>query len=99
MVKDGGIVTALDAKTGSEIYVERLGAPGSYHASPVAANGNIYFTSLNGVITVVKAGTSKWEVVAKNPQLDEHIAATPAIADNTLYVRTNKNLYAFGGKS
>jgi outer membrane protein assembly factor BamB len=99
MVKDGGIVTAVDAKTGSEIYVERLGAPGSYHASPVAANGNIYFTSLTGVITVVRAGTSKFEVVTKVPRLDEHIAATPAIADNTLYVRTNKSLYAFGRKN
>jgi outer membrane protein assembly factor BamB len=62
----------------------------------VAAGGNIYFTSLqDGVVTVLKAGASKPEVVAKNPPLGERVAATPAIADDTLYVRTAGNLYAF----
>src|SRR5262249_44814970 len=61
MVKDGGLVTAYDAKTGKELYVqERVVAPGSYYASPVAANGNIYFVSLEeGAITVLKAGSEK----------------------------------------
>jgi outer membrane protein assembly factor BamB len=97
LVKDGGLVTAFDAKTGDEIYVqERALAGGKYYASPVAANGNIYFTSLeDGVITVLKGGASKPEVVAKNPKLGERTAATPAIADNTLYVRTAGHLYAF----
>ena len=57
MVKDGGIVTAYDAKTGKEVYRKRAVAAGSYYASPVAANGHIYFTSLDdGVVTVLKAG-------------------------------------------
>ena len=42
MVKDGGIVTAYDAKTGNELYQKRAAATGSYYASPVAANGNVY---------------------------------------------------------
>ena len=63
---------------------------------PVAPNGHIYFTSLNdGVVTVLKAGTEKPEVVAKNPELGEKVAATPTIADDTLYVRTNGHFYAF----
>ena len=100
MVKDGGLVTAYDARTGQEIYVqERAAASGRYYASPVAANGNIYFTSLDdGVVTVLKAGTDKPEVVAKNPGLGERVAATPAIADNALYIRSDKHLYAFGDK-
>lgn len=99
MVKDGGIVTAYDAATGKEIYQKRAVAAGNYYASPVAANGNIYFTSLtNGVVTVLKAGTMAPEVVAENPPLDERTAATPAIADDTLYVRTAEHLYAFGAK-
>ena len=54
MARDGGLVSAYDVKTGAPIYVqERLGAEGSYYASPVAAEGNIYFTSLEGVITVL----------------------------------------------
>ena len=99
MVKDGGIVTAYDATTGKEIYQKRAVAAGNYYASPVAANGNIYFTSLtNGVVTVLKAGTAAPEVVAENPPLGERTAATPAIADDALYVRTAEHLYAFGDK-
>ena len=98
MVKDGGIVTGVDAKTGKALYMERLGAPGEYFASPVAANGNVYFASNQGVMTVLKVGPKDGKVIAKAPKLDEHIGATPAIADNALYVRTNKHLYAFAAR-
>ncbi len=95
MVKDGGIVTAYDAKTGDQVYQERAAAAGQYYASPVAANGHIYLTSLqDGVVTVMKASRKKPEVVATN-KLGERTAATPAIAGNTLLVRTDKHLYAF----
>jgi outer membrane protein assembly factor BamB len=96
MVKDGGIVTAYDVKTGEEVYQRRAVASGTYYASPVAANGNIYFASLqDGAITVLKAGEPSPMVVAQNPPLGERLAATPAIADNTLYIRTAEHLYAF----
>lgn len=99
MVKDGGIVTALDAQSGKELYMKRAVAAGSYYASPIAAGGHIYFVSLaDGAITVLKAGTKQPEVAAENPPLGERVAATPAIADNRLYVRTEKHLYAFGGE-
>jgi len=98
MVRDGGIVTAYDAKTGAEVYQGRVAAGGKYYASPVAANGHIYFTSLDGAVTVLKAGSKKPVVVARNPRLEERTAATPAIADDTLYVRTEKHLYAFAEK-
>jgi outer membrane protein assembly factor BamB len=100
MVKDGGLVTAYDAKTGKEIYVQERGlANGRYYASPVAANGLVYFTSLDdGTVTVLKAGTATPRVVAKNPKLGERVAATPAIADDTLYIRTEGHLYAFAEK-
>ena len=100
MVKDGGLVTAFDAKSGQPLYVqERVLPSGEYWASPVAANGYIYFVSLDdGAVTVLKAGTAKPEVVAQNPELGERIAATPAIADNSLYIRTDGHLYAFSEK-
>ena len=99
MVKDGGMVTAYDAKTGKEVYVqERALAAGKYYASPVAANGHIYFTSLDdGVITVLKAGRQAGRG-GEEPALGERMAATPAIADNTLYIRTAGHLYAFASK-
>lgn len=100
MVKDGGRVTAYDAKSGKPLYLqERVVADGQYWASPVAANGHIYFTALeDGTVTVLKAGSEKATVAAKNPPLGERVAATPAIADNALYIRTDKHLYCFGEK-
>jgi len=96
MVKDGGIVTAYDEKTGEEIYQKRAIASGSYYASPVAADGHIYFTSLaDGAVTVLAAGAAMPEIVAENPPLGERVSATPAIADDTLYLRTAGHLYAF----
>jgi outer membrane protein assembly factor BamB len=97
MVKDGGMVSAYDAKSGKDIYVqERIGTSGRYYASPVAANGHIYFASLEtGVVTVLRAGTPKLEIAFKSPKFEERIAATPAIADHCLYLRTATKLYAF----
>lgn len=95
MVKDGGIVVACDAETGDTAYQARVAASGRYYASPVAADGRIYFTSLEGSVTVLKAGSDKPVVVAKNPELGERCAATPAIADDTIYFRTATHLYAF----
>ena len=97
LVKDGGLVTAYDVKTGKDIYVqERAAAEGRYNASPVAANGYIYVTSFEeGIITVLKAGGPRPEVTARNDALGERVSATPAIADDTLYLRTAGHLYAF----
>lgn len=100
MVKDGGLCTAYDAKTGKEIYVQkRAAANGRYYASPVSANGNIYLVSLDdGTFTVLKAGADSPEVVAENPKLDEKTSATPAIVGDTIYVRTANHLWAFAEK-
>jgi outer membrane protein assembly factor BamB len=95
MVKDGGIVAACDPETGETVYQQRVAAGGRYYASPVAAGGHLYFTSLdNGVVTVLKAGSQKPVVEAQN-ELGERCAATPAIADDALYVRTEELIIAF----
>lgn len=97
MLKDGGFLTSYDAKSGDKVYVqERAAAESKYYASPVAANGHIYFTGLDdGVVTVVKAGETQPRVVATNPPLRERVAATPAIADDTIYIRSEGHLWAF----
>jgi outer membrane protein assembly factor BamB len=94
MVKSGGIVSCYQAEEGELLYSERIGTAGAYFASPVAVNGKILFTSRTGVITVVEAG-DQMNILTKN-DLDEVIAATPAIVDNKLYIRTANSLYAFG---
>ena len=49
----------------------------------------------DGAVTVFKSGSDKPTVVAKNPKLGERVSATPAVADNVLYLRTDSHLYAF----
>ena len=95
MCKNGGILTCLDANSGNIHYRERIkGAAGPYFASPVVSNGNIYFASANGKITVIRA-SNELEIVAQN-DLDEKIYATPAIIGDKIYVRTSEHLYAYG---
>ncbi len=96
MVQNGGILTALDARTGNVQKQGRLtGALGDYYASPVAAEGRIYLANNEGKLVVVKAGAD-WEVLAVN-DLGDEVYATPALAEDGLYVRTGKALYRFGG--
>lgn len=95
LLKDGGILTALDPATGEAEKVGRLrDAIDSYYASPVAGDGKIYTASETGMLSVIKAGT-EWRVMSTT-DLDESIYATPAIADDRIYVRTERSLYAFG---
>ena len=101
MVNDGGIVTALDPNTGEMLSQGRLnGAVDAYYASPVAADGKIYFVSELGLAAVVRPLDSgekspELDVVQVNP-LGESVYATPAIAPSRLYIRTVEALYAFG---
>jgi outer membrane protein assembly factor BamB len=96
-VQDGGRLTCWNAKSGETHYEqERLGAEGEYYASPIAANGHVYFSSGRGAVTVIEAGDT-FQIKARN-SLGEPIHATPAIVDNKLYVRTAERLWAFGVK-
>jgi len=98
MVKDGGIVTALDLGTGQLLKEGRAtGAVGKYYASPTAADGKIFVASVDGKVSVLKAG-AQWEVLGVN-DLDDDIHATPALAGGRIYVRTRGTLYCFGSSA
>ena len=94
MVNDGGIVTSLDPATGEVLEQGRLkGAVDHYYASPVAADGKIYFVSELGLVAVLEPGGSL-EVVAVS-DLDDLCYGTPAIEDGRIYLRTRSTLYCF----
>jgi outer membrane protein assembly factor BamB len=94
LVKDGGIFTSLDPKSGRVLKQGRLpGALDTYYSSPVAGAGHVYTISQSGKMTVLEAA-GEWEPVALN-DFEEECFATPAIAGDTLYVRTRAALYAF----
>ena len=95
LLKNGGIVTTLDPRTGEVLKSGRTkDAIDEYFASPVAADGKVFLLSHSGKVTVLEAGP-QWEVLAVN-DLDEPAQATPAIADGRIYIRTQKALYSFG---
>jgi outer membrane protein assembly factor BamB len=96
LVKDGGMVSCYDAKTGQPAYQqERLNALGSYYASPVAADGRVIVASLDGKVTVFAAGGDTPKILHQ-AEFNERIATTPALVENQLYLRTPTALYAFG---
>jgi outer membrane protein assembly factor BamB len=92
LVSDGGIASCLDAKTGKAHWTERLG--GGFSASPATAEGRIYFVSEAGVVFVIKAGTA-YQLLARN-ELGERSLASPALIDDSIFIRTEAHLWRIG---
>ena len=93
-ITDGGVATCMTADTGEIVWQERVG--GNFAASPVAANGRIYFVGDNAETTVIEAGP-EFKVLAKNP-LGEKVQASPAISRGQIFIRTEKNLFCIGNQ-
>jgi len=89
MVNDRGIVSAVEAKTGTIVWTNRI--PGEYTASPIAAGGRVYFFSEDGRTTVIQAGR-EFKVLAEN-KLGDGFMASPAIDGNALILRSRTHLY------
>jgi hypothetical protein len=79
------------ATTGDILWTERMGL---HHASPVSANGLVYFLNDDGVMHVVRAGP-KYELVARN-ELGEKAYASPALSDGHIFLRGFEHLYCIG---
>ena len=92
--QNNGVLICFRAKTGERVYRERIGSGGAFSASPIAADGKIYFTSEDGDIYVVKAGPN-YELLATNP-MGEVCMATPAVAKGRLFIRTTDHLFSIG---
>ncbi len=89
MVSDDGLATCLDAATGNRVWAERIG--GNYAASPIFADGRIYFCNQQGKTTVLKPGRS-FEVLATNT-LATGLMASPTVSGKALFLRTKTHLY------
>jgi outer membrane protein assembly factor BamB len=88
-VSDKGVGTCVDAHTGEEKWMARVG--GNYCSSPFAADGKIYFFSREGECVVLAAGP-EYRELARN-RLDGSVMASPAFADGAMFVRTEHALY------
>jgi outer membrane protein assembly factor BamB len=90
---NSGVLSAFNAKTGTPHYQnQRLESVPNMFASPVSAQGRIYFPGREGATLVLKAGPT-FEVLATNT-LDDGFDASPALAGNEIFLRGYKNLYA-----
>ena len=89
MVNDIGILSCLDARTGTTLWQARL--PGNYSASPVFADGRLYFQSEEGVTTIVVPGKEFRRLSAS--RLDGAMLATMAVSDGSIFIRTDTHLY------
>jgi outer membrane protein assembly factor BamB len=95
MVNDNGIVTTLNPETGAVLKQGRFtGALGAYYASPVAADGRLFFVSERGAVVILPPGGDLTPLAVND--LGEDCYATPAFADGRIYIRTTQGLYAFG---
>ena len=88
-ISDNGVASCVNAKTGEQHWMERLG--GNYSASPIYANDRVLFLSENGVATWVKLG-SEFSVLGTN-EVSGRTFATPAFSNGAMYLRTDEHLF------
>ena len=89
VVNDGGIATCLDARSGEVVWQVRLG--GTYSASPVFADGRLYFSAEQGVTTVMAPGREARRLATNT--LDGGLLASMAVAQGSIFLRTDSHLY------
>jgi outer membrane protein assembly factor BamB len=93
-VKNGGIMTCLNAKTGALAWQQRLPSGGDYYASLLAADGKIYAASEDGGITVLEA-RPVYTPLSTNV-MNERSMASFAVSDSQIFIRTDASLFAIG---
>jgi outer membrane protein assembly factor BamB len=91
LCRENGNLICMDARTGHEYYHERTHRQ-RHRASPVFVDGKIICLARDGIITVVQAGKT-FKVLARN-NLKDPIAASPALANGTMYLRSFNSLWA-----
>ncbi|MBC8182238.1 PQQ-binding-like beta-propeller repeat protein [candidate division KSB1 bacterium] len=95
MVDDKGLVTCLDAKAGTVIWGPERTSEGIVSASPILADGKIFFVNEKAVTTIVKEGP-EFELVATNELDGTYTLASPAISGNQIFIRSATYLYCIG---
>lgn len=91
---ENGLLRCARTETGEPLWRERL--PDRFYASPVWAQNRLYLVGQSGDVFVVATADS-YQLLARNP-LGEPSFATPAIARNTLFFRTQSRLLAVGSR-
>lgn len=96
MIRSGGILAVVDAKTGAPLKLGRVAATGEYFSSPVAGDGRVFMINQKGKLTVLDAAPESGFRELSSVEFGEDAYACPAIVDGRIYLRTNGHLYCFG---
>ena len=95
LLHDTGIMAVLDAETGKELYKARVGGVGhTFSASPIAIGNRLLFLDEEGTTIIVEPG-AEYKELGQN-KLDEMSLASPAVANDSLFIRTESKLYRIG---
>ena len=89
MISDAGVISCVDAKSGQAVWQKRLG--GAFSASPLLADGHVYFFGEDGEVPVIAAADT-YQPIASN-HLDGGFMASPAVYHNSLILRSRTHLY------
>jgi outer membrane protein assembly factor BamB len=89
VVSDNGIASCVDARTGEVRWQARFGH--AFSASPVFADGRLYFLDEDGRTTVIRPGTNATPLAVN--ALDGGTLASMAVSDRSFFIRTATHLY------
>jgi outer membrane protein assembly factor BamB len=89
MISDRGVISCVDAKSGESVWQERLG--GAFSASPLFAEGHIYFFGEEGEVPVIAAADT-YQLLANN-KFGDGFMASPAVFENSLILRSRTHVY------
>lgn len=96
LVHDLGVMVVLDAASGKEIYKTRAGGVGNtFSASPLGAGDRVYLLNEEGATIVLDARADEYKELARN-ELNEMSLASPAVAGDAIFIRTQSKLYRVG---
>jgi len=98
LVNDSGLVTCLDAGSGTKIWGPQRTARGTVSASPLLADGKLYITNEEAATTVLAAGP-EFKMLATNELDGSYTLSSPVAAGAQLFIRTAEYLYCIGSKT
>lgn len=94
-LKDNGVLSCYDPKTGKAVYDDGRLPNGTYRASPLLVDGKIYCTNQNALTTVVTAGP-QFKVLSQNQLDDDYTLSSIAVSGKNLFIRTSQAVYCIG---
>ena len=94
--KRGGVLTCLDAKTGSQKWQGRLGGNAPWYASVTGADDKFYCINEDGEAVVLAADDGELKILSRIDMGDKPVQASIAIAEGRLYIRTASKLSCVG---